>query len=99
MPKLTIQERRIQSLRQQLQGKQISFSSSESKKNDISRDKVSFSLPSIESSTSHSSIKDTVYLKNDLLKIMLLSFLAIGAQIILLVASNNNLINLSNLRI
>lgn len=98
MPKLTIEERRIQTLRQQLQGKQVIQSFSQPKKDEDNSSKVSFSLPSTQTTTIHP-IKDTTYLKNDLLKILILSTLAIGTQVLLLLASNNNLVNLSNLHI
>ncbi len=103
MAKLTLEERRIQTLRQQLLGKHRLVIPTQKTKDDPKTTTKSNTFNLSESldkpSTGTGTTTSATYLKNDLFKILLLSSIAIGAQILLLYAANNNLINLSNLHI
>jgi hypothetical protein len=89
MPQVTLDQRRLEALRQQLYGKE--------KKVTLRKN----SLPSTGNyKLSENSLKtvtvaeDTTYLRNDLLKIAIFSFVAISLQLILFMSLRVNLINL-----
>ncbi|MBI3485976.1 hypothetical protein HY025_03450 [Candidatus Daviesbacteria bacterium] len=87
MSKLSLQEKRLQTLRRQLYSKPIV------KENKI-YETVKDSTPIIQISTQPLNIAEISYLRVDLLKVLILSTLAIGTQLLLYFASRNHLINL-----
>ncbi len=98
MAKLTLQERRIETLRQQLKGKTLVIPTRENRSQQVDYSKT-FTLessPMRENSHETAAVSAT-YLRNDLLKIVTLTALAIGTQVALFFASKNNLVNLSYL--
>ncbi len=89
--KLSDLEKRIKLLRQQVYGKQKMDEEVRSEKSYI----PSQVLTSHLTSPTLSSRSDISYLRFDLLKILTLSSLAIGVQIILFVLSRNHILNLN----
>lgn len=93
MPKLSLEERRLQILRQQLSGKAASKSASDHK-NTLKLDSTVFQNPVSEASTATLKLEDTSYLFKDLKKIALLSGLAIAVQLSLFYSLQMKLIRL-----
>ena len=89
MPKISLDEKKLQILRQQLSQKSVDSSSRKDKEVEV-REK---SLP-VAASTTALKIEDTNYLYKDLRKILILSFLALALQGILYVGQQMNLIRL-----
>lgn len=87
MPKLTLEERRLQTLRSQLHGK----SQIQSKPEKQTHSTFSFQANQPSPAASKS---DTLYLKKDLLKILILGTLAIALQICLYSLEAKHLISL-----
>lgn len=76
---ITLEDKRLEALRRQLYGKEPA--------------KLTLNTKSdIQTSSVALDTKDTNYLRTDLMKILLLSFFAIGVQIALFLASKNGLI-------
>lgn len=94
MPKLTLEEKRRQSIYRQLYGKQSYNQQSLPKKPEanISSVKQTFT-PSILPTTNNQLI-DSKYLKADLLKVAIFSAIAVSIQVFLFIAQRNHLINL-----
>jgi hypothetical protein len=91
MPKTTLEEKRLEALRRQLSGKpHLTLST---KKPDASSS--SFELKAGSSSTQSSTLADISYLRKDLLKVLLLSFLAIALELSFFSLSNHHLLNLN----
>ncbi len=86
-------EKRLRLLRQQVYGKEPD------RKLAVKSDKSNFQLPTsnLSSSTSHISppTSDMTYLYQDLRKILVLSCLAIGIQVIIFALTKNHILNLN----
>lgn len=94
MAKLTLEEKRRQSIYRQLYGKQTYTNPVRTEKapdSKSSTSKVSYQItPAIHTQV----VTDTKYLKSDLLKVFVLSSAAIVIQLVLFLAQKNHLINL-----
>lgn len=95
MPKLTLEERRLQILRQQLSGKTVAKSYIV-KKTVPKFDSEIINKATSEVLTSSIKLEDTSYLFYDLKKIAILSTLAISSQLIIYYSLQMNLIRLWN---
>ncbi len=93
MAKLTLEEKRRQSIYRQLYGKQ---SSSPVKVEEVSKPQTptnQISLNQKASPIQKTQAIDSKYLKNDLQKVLMLSTAAIAIQLLLFFAQRNHLIN------
>lgn len=100
MPKVTLEEKRLETLRRQLYGKaqksDVGNQKSEVKTQQPTNDnQYSMSNPppvTLQSPTQ--SLVDSNYLRKDLTKIFYLSSLALGTQLLLYFLTKNHLVNL-----
>lgn len=98
MPKLTLEEKRLEQLRRQLSGKESPHRPKESVKSGPSDNLYQLDQRNITPSLNYSpnvSGSDTLYLRKDLLKVLLLSGLAIAVELFLYFGSKNHFLNLS----
>lgn len=103
MPKVTLEEKRLEQLRRQLSGKESPRSSERSRGSDKTRVEKLYSLDqrnirpelSYSPGTSHTGETDSLYLRKDLLKIFFLSGLAIAVEVFLYFGSKSHFLNLS----
>ncbi len=98
MPKLTLEQKRRETLRRQLYGKEVSTpkvsrSQTTNANNDTNESKT-FSMIDYSTSTTHSELLTTNYLSRDLTKILIFSSLAIATQISLFLLLQNHLVKL-----
>lgn len=106
MPKVTLDQKRLEMLRRQLQGKGEPRAKRSTSKLSESKtlseaglyNKVGFSQKIADKPTYSSSESSATYLKRDLLKILILSSLAMSIQVLLYFAVRNNLLNLNFIR-
>lgn len=95
MAKLTLEEKRRQSIYRQLYGKQtVSLPKTEHTTTQTTINKVTYQ-PSVNLTLNNLQAGDSKYLKVDLLKVVALSSAAIVIQFILYFAQKNHLIKLS----
>jgi len=95
MPKLTLEQKRLEALRRQLSGRSHPIAS-DSKPSSNRSSSFKFE-PTAEKSVSYSASTDISYLRGDLLKVLVLSVLAIGVQLFLYSLSTHNVINLTSI--
>lgn len=90
VPKVSLEQRRLEALRRQLQGKKA-----EPREREVSSKSGSFNLSqsSVTPTISQPILEDTTYLKHDLTRILILSTLAIAFQLCLYLASIKHILN------
>jgi hypothetical protein len=94
MSKLTLEEKKLQQIRMQLFGKDRPVTNSKTVRSGNSI--AVKSTPSAPmSSVSHAHASEAVFLNRDLVKVVLLSFLMIGSQLVLYYLSSQGIINLN----
>ncbi len=99
MAQISRQDKRLQALKQQLYGKEKVTpykieKLSTSKAADKDSSKNLFSVASAPTTVGTTSTSETIFLKNDLFKILILSLLAVGVEIVLFFAQQNHLIKI-----
>lgn len=85
MPQVVLDQKRLETLRRQLQGKEQSYTKYTLDKKHVSSSNLSHSTEPLSTSTN--------YLRRDMLKILILSTLAIGVQLCLYLSLSKNLIH------
>lgn len=93
MSKLTLEEKRLQQIRMQLFGKERPNPKAKVVISGQTSDKISTSK--ISSSVSHAHASEAVFLNQDLVKVLVISFLMIGSQLVLYYLSSQGIINLN----
>lgn len=104
MPQITLEEKKLQTLRRQLFGKQaphlLDNKKIKSQPKEETSPKFTLRLDKITStpqvSKAQSVVFDTNYLGKDLTKILILTSLALALQMLLYLGTKNNLIRLFN---
>ncbi len=93
MSKLTLEEKRLQQIRMQLFGKERPNPKAKVVVSSTATDKKAPSKAT--SSVSHAHASEAVFLNQDLIKVLILSFLMIGSQLVLYYLSSQGIINLN----
>ncbi len=96
MSKLTLEEKRLQQIRQQLFGKERP--STKASKSVVLDTKVT-STPNYFTSVAANNLGEARYLKQDISKVIILSILAVAGQFILHYLSTQGIINLNVLHL
>lgn len=90
MSKVTLEEKRLKALKQQLFGKDTNQVSLKESRRHISQ--IEYIKPEI--SVRPQSNEDTIFLKNDLIKVFAFSAIALGVQLFLYFGSRSNLLKI-----